>query len=47
MSPPLITISGFAPKKAGCHNTRSANFPTCKTRFTINEAVDLVAKLER
>lgn len=27
--PPLITISGFAPKKDGFQITRSANFPNC------------------
>ena len=27
IKPPLIIISGFAPKNAGCHNTKSANFP--------------------
>src|SRR5271165_6045611 len=27
MKPPFTTISGFAPKKAGFHKTRSANFP--------------------
>lgn len=32
MSPPLIIISGFAPKKAGFHRTRSANFPTCREK---------------
>src|SRR5215210_5442778 len=26
--PPFRTISGFTPKKAGFHNTRSANLPT-------------------
>uniref|UniRef100_A0A2P2JFJ5 Uncharacterized protein n=1 Tax=Rhizophora mucronata TaxID=61149 RepID=A0A2P2JFJ5_RHIMU len=28
IAPPLITISGFAPKKDGFHRTRSAHFPT-------------------
>src|SRR5580700_5530938 len=27
MKPPLITISGFAPKKAGFHKTKSASLP--------------------
>src|SRR5271156_101958 len=27
MNPPFTTISGFTPKKAGFHRTRSANFP--------------------
>ena len=27
MNPPLITISGFAPKNVGFHNTRSASLP--------------------
>lgn len=31
ITPPLITISGFAPKNEGFHTTRSANFPICKT----------------
>src|SRR6266700_8074374 len=26
--PPLMTISGLAPKKAGFHSTRSASLPT-------------------
>ena len=26
--PPFTIISGLAPKKAGSHKTRSANFPT-------------------
>lgn len=30
ITPPLMTISGFAPKNDGFHRTRSANFPTCK-----------------
>ena len=28
MVPPLITMSGFTPKKAGFHRTRSASLPT-------------------
>ncbi|MOA17090.1 hypothetical protein D3C78_1373320 [compost metagenome] len=28
MEPPSSTISGFTPKKAGFHNTRSARLPT-------------------
>src|SRR3569623_1140294 len=28
MAPPSSTISGFTPKKAGCHSTRSARLPT-------------------
>jgi hypothetical protein len=28
MNPPLSTSSGFTPKNAGFHNTRSASFPT-------------------
>ena len=27
MSPPLITIAGFTPKKAGFHRHRSASLP--------------------
>ena len=27
--PPLITISGLAPKSSGFHSTRSASFPAC------------------
>src|ERR1700674_3464172 len=27
INPPFTTISGFAPKKAGFHSTRSASFP--------------------
>src|SRR5258708_28620690 len=27
MTPPLMTISGFAPKNAGFHSTRSASLP--------------------
>src|ERR1700753_397577 len=27
INPPLTMISGFTPKKAGCHRTRSASFP--------------------
>ncbi len=27
MKPPLITISGFTPKNAGLHSTRSASLP--------------------
>lgn len=35
--PPLITISGFAPKKDGFQITRSANFPTCgKFEYSVN-----------
>jgi len=33
IAPPLITISGFAPKKDGFHKTRSANFPTCRNIY--------------
>lgn len=40
-TPPLITISGFAPKKDGFHITRSANFPTCKVRH-INAAIWMI-----
>ena len=28
MNPPFSTSSGFAPKNAGFHSTRSASFPT-------------------
>ncbi|MNU06002.1 hypothetical protein D3C72_2510210 [compost metagenome] len=28
MEPPSSTISGFTPKKAGLHSTRSARLPT-------------------
>lgn len=34
--PPLITISGFAPKKDGFQTTRSASLSTCTTLISQN-----------
>ena len=34
MIPPLMTISGRAPKNAGRHSTRSASFPTSMDPIT-------------
>ena len=33
ITPPLMTISGFAPKKDGFHSTRSANLPTWQVKL--------------
>lgn len=37
ITPPLMTISGFAPKKDGFQSTRSASLPTCRGRTRVEK----------
>ena len=39
MMPPLMTISGFAPKNAGFHKTRSASLPVSTEPMHVRHAV--------
>lgn len=49
ISPPLITISGFAPKNDAFQITRSANFPTYKLTpisFTSHHMFVLISQMK-